>query len=67
MIKDILDNIVKVLRGKNGNVFLIIGAIILVLFILKILGPILWLLIVGGLVYFVFKYLETKNNNNLLP
>ena len=60
MVKDILDNIIRVLRGKNGNVFLIIGAIILVLFILRILGPLLWLLIVGGLVYFVFKYLENK-------
>lgn len=67
MVKDILDNILKVLRGKNGNVFLIVGAVILVLFVLKILGPLLWLLIVGGLIYFVFKYLETKNNNNLLP
>lgn len=60
MVKDILDNIIRVLRGKNGNVFLIIGAIILVLFVLRILGPLLWLLIVGGLVYFVFKYLENK-------
>ena len=67
MVKDILDNILKVLRGKNGNVFLIVGAVILVLFVLKILGPLLWLLIVGGLIYFVFKYLESKNNNNLLP
>jgi hypothetical protein len=67
MVKDILDNIIKVLRGKNGNVFLIIGAAILVLFVLKILGPLLWLLIVGGLIYFVFKYLESKNKNNLLP
>lgn len=60
MVKDILDNIIRVLRGKNGNVFLIVGAIILVLFVLRILGPLLWLLIVGGLVYFVFKYLENK-------
>ena len=60
MIKDILDNIIRVLRGKNGNIFLIVGAVILVLFILRIMGPLLWLLIVGGLVYFVFKYLETK-------
>lgn len=60
MIKDILDNIIKMLRGKNGNVFLIIGAIILVFFILKIIGPLLWLVIVGGLIYFVFKFLETK-------
>lgn len=61
MIKDILDNIIQVLRGKNGNIFLILGAIILVLFVLRILGPLLWLLIVGALVYFVFKYLENKN------
>ncbi len=60
MIKEILDNIIQVLRGKNGNIFLIVGAVILVLFILRIMGPLLWLLIVGGLVYFVFKYLETK-------
>ena len=61
MANNILNDIVKVLRGKNGNVFLIVGAVILVLFVLRILGPLLWLLIVGGLVYFVFKYLETKN------
>ena len=61
MIKDFLDNIIQVLRGKNGNIFLIVGAIILLLFVLRIMGPLLWLLIVGGLVYFVFKYLENKN------
>jgi hypothetical protein len=60
MIKSILENIIQVLRGKNGNVFLIVGAIVLVFFILKILQPLIWLLIVGGLVYFVFKYLENK-------
>lgn len=60
MIKDILDNIIRVLRGKNGNIFLIVGAVIVVLFVLRIMGPLLWLLIVGALVYFVFKYLETK-------
>ena len=62
MVKNILDDIIKVLRGKNGTVFLIIGAAILVLFILRILGPLLWLLIVGALIYFVFKFLENKNN-----
>ena len=62
MVKNILDDIIKVLRGKNGTVFLFIGAAILVLFILRILGPLLWLLIVGALIYFVFKFLENKNN-----
>lgn len=64
MIKDILDNIIQVLRGKNGNVFLIVVGVIFLLFFLRIMGPLLWLLIVGGLVYFVFKYLENKNKNN---
>ncbi len=62
MIKDILDNIIQVLRGKNGNVFLIVVGVIFLLFFLRIMWPLLWLLIVGGLVYFVFKYLENKNN-----
>ena len=61
MIKNILEDIIQVLRGKNGNVFLIVGAVVLILFFLRIMGPLLWLLIVGGLVYFVFKYLENKN------
>ncbi len=60
MIKNILDTITQVLRGKNGNIFLIVGAVVLVFFFLKIIQPLLWLLIVGGLVYFVFKYLENK-------
>ncbi|MBL7814881.1 MAG: hypothetical protein JNL70_07720 [Saprospiraceae bacterium] len=61
MIQNVLNDIIKVLRGKNGNIFLIVGAIVLVLFFLRIMGPLLWLLIVGSLVYFVFKYLENKN------
>ena len=61
MIKNILEGIIKVLRGKNGSVFLIVGAVVLVLFFFRIMGPLLWLLIVGGLVYFVFKFLENKN------
>ena len=60
MIKNILEDIIQVLRGKNGNVFLIVGGVVLILFFLRIMGPLLWLLIVGGLVYFVFKYLENK-------
>ena len=61
MANNILNDIVKVLRGKNGNVFLIIMAIVGVLFFMKVLGPLLWLIIVGGLVVLAFRYLQNKN------
>jgi uncharacterized membrane protein YecN with MAPEG domain len=60
MLNNILSDIQRILRGKNGNVFLIIGAVILVLFFLRIMGPLMWLLIVGGIIYFVFRFLEGK-------
>jgi hypothetical protein len=61
MANNILNDIVKVLRGKNGNVFLVIMAIVGVLFFLKVLGPLLWLIIVGGLVVLAFRYLQNRN------
>lgn len=61
MANNILNDIVKVLRGKNGNVFLVIMAIVGVLFFMKVLGPLLWLIIVGGLVVLAFRYLQNKN------
>ena len=61
MANNILNDIVKVLRGKNGNVFLIIMAIVGVLFFLKVLGPLLWLIIVGGLIVLAFRYLQNKS------
>ena len=60
MANNILNDIVKVLRGKNGNVFLIIMAIVGVLFFVKVLGPLLWLIIVGGLIVLAFRYLQNK-------
>ena len=61
MANNILNDIVKVLRGKNGNVFLVIMAIVGILFFVKVLGPLLWLIIVGGLVVLAFRYLQNKN------
>ena len=61
MANNILNDIVKVLRGKNGNVFLIIMAVVGVLFFLKVLGPLLWLIIVGGLIVLAFRYLQNKS------
>ena len=61
MANNILNDIVKVLRGKNGNVFLVIMAIVGIIFFSKVLGPLLWLIIVGGLVVLAFRYLQNRN------
>jgi hypothetical protein len=60
MINKLLEDIISILRGKNGSIFLVVGAIILVLFFLKILGPLMWLLIIGTIIFFVFRFLEKK-------
>jgi hypothetical protein len=61
MANNILTDIVKVLRGKNGNAFLIIMAIVGVFFFLKVMGPLLWLIIVGGLIFLAFRFMQTRN------
>jgi hypothetical protein len=60
MINKLLDDIIGILRGKNGSIFLVAGAIILVLFFLRIMGPLMWLLIIGTIIFFVFRFLEKK-------
>lgn len=60
MINNLLSDILRILKGKNGTIFLIIGGLILFMFIMRILGPLLWLAIVGGLLFLAFRYFENK-------
>jgi uncharacterized protein YqhQ len=61
MANNILTDIVKVLRGKNGNAFLIVMAIVGIFFFIKVLAPLLWLAIVGGIVFLAFRFMQTRN------
>jgi uncharacterized membrane protein YccC len=61
MINKILGDLVQVLRGKNGNIFLLVIAAVAILFFLKIVAPLMWLLMVGGLVFLAFKYLQNRS------
>ncbi len=60
MFNNLLGDIARILRGKYGTVFLIVGVIIVAMFITRILGPLLWLLLVGGLAIMLFRYFEKK-------
>ena len=61
MLNNIFDNIIRILRGKNGGLFLIIGVVVLVMFINKIFGPLLWLLLIGGGLVWIFNNFEKKS------
>ena len=61
MVNKILGGVVKILRGKNGNVFLVIMVAVAILFFLKVVAPLMWLLIVGGLVFLAFKYVQNRS------
>ncbi len=61
MLNNILGSIVKILRGKNGGLFLIIGVVVLIMFINKIFGPLLWLLVIGGALVWIFNNFEKKS------
>ena len=60
MLTNILDELLKILRGKNGTVFLIIFAVITVMFVLNILPYLIKFLIFGAIAFFAFKYFENK-------
>lgn len=61
MLNDILGSIVSILRGKNGGMFLIIGVIVLILFITKIITPLIGLILIGGALIWIFKNFEKKS------
>lgn len=61
MLNDILGSIVSILRGKNGGMFLIIGVIVLILFITKIITPLIGLILIGGTLIWIFKNFEKKS------
>ncbi len=61
MLNNIFNNIIRILRGKNGGLFLIIGVVVLVMFINKIFGPLLWLLLIGGGIVWIFNNFEKKS------
>jgi len=61
MLNNILGSIVSILRGKNGGIFLIIGVIVLIMFINKIFAPLIWLIIIGGVLVWIFNNFEKKS------
>lgn len=60
MISSFLSQATQILRGKNGSIYFVVMLILVGLFILKILPKIIWLALMSGLVFLIFKMFEKK-------
>jgi hypothetical protein len=61
MLNDFLNDIQRILRGKNGTAFLVIAAIIAVILFMNVLGPLIRFVILFGVLFLVFRYLQKKS------
>ncbi len=61
MLNNILDDFLRILKGKNGTIFLVILAVVAVMVFLKVLPTLIWLAVVGGLIFLAFKFFEKKS------
>ena len=61
MSNNILNDIQKILRGKNGSIFFVILIVLAVIFFFKALPSLIWFVIMAGLVFLAFRYFEKKD------
>ncbi len=61
MLNNILVEIQKILRGKNGTLFFIIVGILAVIFFFRALPALISFVIVVALVFLIFRFFEKKD------
>ncbi len=61
MLNNILVEIQKILRGKNGTLFFIIVGILAVIFFFRALPALISFVIVTALVFLIFRFFEKKD------
>jgi large-conductance mechanosensitive channel len=62
MITNLLNDILKIVKGRNGSVFLIILAVFAVMFFIKLIPALIKFLVIGSIVFFIFKFIEKKSS-----
>lgn len=60
MLQNILNDIQRILKGKNGNVFFIVIAIVAVIAFFKVLPSLIWFIVVAAILFFIFRFFENK-------
>ena len=61
MLNNVLVEIQKILRGKNGTLFFIIIGILAVIFFFRALPALISFVIVAALVFLIFRFFQNKD------
>jgi uncharacterized membrane protein len=61
MLNNILSDIQKILRGKNGSIFFVALILLAVIVFFKVLPSLIWFLVVGTILFFIFRFFEKKS------
>jgi hypothetical protein len=62
MITNLLNDILKIVKGRNGTIFLVILAIFAVMFFIKVIPALINFLIVAAIIFVIFKYIQKKSS-----
>ena len=61
MSNNVIDEFQKILRGKNGTIFFVVLALAAVIFFFNVIPALIKFLVVGAIVFLIFRYFEKKN------
>jgi large-conductance mechanosensitive channel len=62
MITNLLNDILKIVKGRNGSVFLIILAVFAVMFFIKLIPALIKFLVIAAIVFVIFKFIQKKSS-----
>ena len=62
MITNLLNDILKIVKGRNGTVFLIILAIFAVMLFIKVIPALIKFMVIAAIVFVIFKFIEKKSS-----
>jgi hypothetical protein len=62
MITNLLNDILKIIKGRNGTIFLVIIAIFAVMFFIKLIPALIKFLVFAAIIFVIFKFIEKKSS-----
>lgn len=62
MITNLLNDILKIIKGRNGSVFLVILAVFAVMFFIKLIPALIKFLVIAAIVFVIFKFIQKKSS-----
>jgi large-conductance mechanosensitive channel len=62
MITNLLNDILRIVKGRNGTIFLVILAIFAVMFFIKLIPALIKFLVIAAIIFVIFKFIEKKSS-----